>query len=606
MNRAHYILSFLLVLWTSLLLADDIKFTATVNKTQVGTGEVFEVTFSVNGNGNRFAPPSFSGFQIVSGPNVSTSMTSINGNTTMSNAYSYDLVASQVGTYTIGPATMVVNGKTVSSNPIKMTVVKGQPAQRSSRAQSMQGDEDDMAPQASSKVDISKLLFIRAVVNKTHVYQGEPINLSYRIYRRVDILDDQGDKMPDLNGFWAQDVTANQQNNTWKIASLNGQQFYTVDVKQSILFPEHTGNLTIDPLGMTFLARIPAPSQDIMDQFFGGSFEDKKIQVKSQAITIHVDPLPDAGKPEGFGGAVGAFTINASVDKTKLKANEAINYSVKISGRGNIKLLQPLNIVFPTDFEKYDPKVTDTITTTTEGVSGSRIYNYLLIPRHQGTYTIDPIKFSYFNPATRKYVTLTTKPFTIEVSKGANESNVTVSSVDKQDVKLLDKDIRYIKTGSAGLNKEGDTFFGSIWYYLLLLLGPVLAIAAFIYRKWDEKNNSDIVKVKSRQASKLAAKHLAEAQKQLVAKNSKAFYDELFKGLYGYLSNKLNIPYANLDKGTIADALKSRAVSSGLIKQLEDTLDLCDMARFAPVTGIAEQEVFEKAKTIINSIEDEI
>lgn len=606
MNRKYYILSFLLLWCTSLLLADDIKFTASVNKTQVGAGEVFEVTFSVNGNGNRFTPPPFNGFQIVSGPNVSTSMTSINGNMTMSNAYSYDLVAPQVGTYTITPATMVVNGKTVSTNPIKITVVKGQPAQRNSRSQSMQGDEDDTAPQANSNVDISKLLFIKAVVNKTHVYQGEPITLSYRIYRKVDILDDEGDKLPELNGFWGQDVNTQQQQNPWKISSLNGERFYTADVKQSILFPEHAGNLIIDPMEMTFVARVPAPSQDVMDQFFGGSFTDKKVKVKSQPVTIHVDPLPDAGKPEGFGGAVGTFTISASIDKNSIKANEAINYTVKVSGRGNIKLLQPLNAVFPTDFEKYDPKTTDTITTTAEGVSGSRIYNYLLIPRHQGSYTIDPIKFSYFNPATRKYVTLTTKSFNVEVAKGANESNLTVSAVDKQDVKLLDKDIRYIKTGAADLNEKGDAFFGSVWYYLLLLLGPLAAIAAFIYRKWYEQQNSDIVKVKSRQASKVAAKHLANAQKQLTANNSTAFYEDLFKGLYGYLSNKLNIPYANLDKETIAAALKSRSVSDGLTKQLQDTLDLCDMARFAPVTGISKQEVFDKAKNIINSIEDEI
>jgi hypothetical protein len=531
-------------------------------------------------------------------------MTSVNGNMTMSNAYSYDLVASQAGTYTIAPATMVVNGKNVSTNPIKITVIKGQAVPRNSRSQSVQ--DDDLAPQANSNVDVSKLLFIRAVVNKTHVYQGEPVTVSYRLYSRVGIVDNQVDKLPELNGFWGQDVLPQQQNAPWKTEVLNGQRFNTADVKQSILFPEHAGNLTIDPLGMTFVARIPTPSQDIMDQFFGGSFEDKKVKVKSPAVTIHVDPLPDAGKPDGFGGAVGAFTISASVDKTSLKANEPVNYTVKLSGRGNIKLLQPLNTVFPTDFEKYDPKVKDTVTTTIEGVSGSRIYNYLLIPRHQGNYTIDPVKFSYFNPATRKYVTLSTKLFTIEVAKGVNEGNVTVSSVDKQDVKLLDKDIRYIKTGPAHLNKAGEAFAGSAWYYILLLLGPVLAIAAYIYRKWVEQQNSDIIKVKSRQASRVAAKHLANAQKQLTAKNSKAFYEDLFKGLYGYLSNKLNIPYANLDKETIAFALKAHSVSDGVMKQLQDTLDLCDMARFAPVTGISEQEVFEKAKTIINNIEDEI
>jgi hypothetical protein len=605
LNKKYYILSILL-LWAGLLFADDVKFTASVNKTQVATGEVFEVTFSINGNAEHFAPPNFSGFQVVAGPNVSTSMTSVNGNMTMSNSYSYDLVPTRVGTFTIGTASIVANGHTLNTNSIRITVVKGKPVPQNSRSRQMQYDDDDGQGQASS-VDVSKQLFIRAVVDKTHVYQGEQITVNYRVYTRVGIMDNQVDKLPELNGFWSQDITDQKQTAQWKTETVNGLRYNVADVKQVILFPERSGNLTLDPLGMTFIARIPAPSRDFMDQFFGGAFEDKKLKLKSPPVTIHVDPLPEAGKPEGYDGAVGAFSINASVDKTSLKANDAINFNIKVTGKGNIKLLKNLNVVFPADFEKYDPKVTDTITSKVNGIAGSRSYNYLLIPRHQGTYTIEPVKFSYFNPATRRYVTLTTKPFTINVAKGANESNVTALSLaDKQDIKLLDKDIRYIKTGSAHLSKEGDEFLGSGWYYLLLLLGPVLAIGALVYRKWDEKNNSDIVKVKSRKASKIAAKHLASAQQQLINKNQKAFYDDLFKGIYGYLSDKLNIPYANLDKETIAAALKAHKVNESLIRQLEETLDLCDMARYAPVTGIAERDVFEKAKTMINDIENEI
>lgn len=604
MSTKYYLLSILL-LWAGLLFADDIKFTASVNKTQVATGEVFEVTFAINGNADRFAPPNFSGFQVVSGPNVSTSMTSINGNMTMSNSYTYDLAPTREGTFTIGSASILANGRTLNTNPIRITVVKGQPMQQSRARQSMP-DDDDLS-EASPATDVSKLLFIRAVADKTHVYQGEQLTVSYRVYTRVGIMDNQVDKLPELNGFWSQDITDQKQNVQWKTETVKGLRYNVADVKQVVLFPERSGNLTLDPLGMTFIARIPVAPRDFMEQFFGGGAEDKKLKLKSPAITIHVDPLPEAGKPAGYDGAVGSFSINASVDKTSLKANEAINFNIKVTGKGNIKLLKNLNVVFPADFEKYDPKVTDTITSKINGIAGSRVYNYLLIPRHQGSYTIDPVKFSYFNPATGKYVTLTTKPFQITVDKGANESNVTaLSSADKQDVKLLDKDIRYIKTGSAGLSKEGDEFSGSALYYLLLLLGPVLAIGAFAYHKWDEQNNSDMVKVKSRKASKIAAKHLASAQQQLINKNPKAFYDDLFKGIYGYLSDKLNIPYAKLDKETIAAALKTRQVSASLITQLEETLDLCDMARYAPVTGIAERDVFEKAKTMINDIENEI
>jgi len=239
-------------------------------------------------------------------------------------------------------------------------------------------------------------------------------------------------------------------------------------------------------------------------------------------------------------------------------------------------------------------------------VSGTRYYNYLLIPRHQGEYTIDPLKFSYFNPKANRYFTITSKSFHIKVDKGSAESNVTAfSDAGKQDIRMLDKDIRYIKTSDDGPG-SGDSFFGSSWYYLLLLIGPIAVLAAYLYRNWLIKNNSDIVKVKSRQAGKVAAKHLASAQKQLLANNSKSFYEDISKGLYGYSSDKLNIQYANLDRETIISALKARAVSDKLTRRLLDTLDLCEMARYAPVKHISEKQVFEQAKGIINDIENEI
>jgi hypothetical protein len=608
-NIKHYILSVLLLLCTSTLFAQDAKFTVSVSKMRVGTGEDLEVTFSLTGNAEKFIPPGFNGFQVVSGPNESTSMTSINGNTTSSTAVSYVLIAVKEGQYSIGPASVVSNGHVLATRPVTITVVKGrpQPQQRPPGGGGAPGQRTPPGVVEDNSVDLSKMLFVRAVTNKSDVYQGEQINLNYRIYARVE-MQSQVDKLPDLNGFWSQDLIDPklQQKPQWRTEIYKGQRYSVADLKQTILFPEHSGNLTIDPMGLTVIARIPAPARDVMEQFFGGGFRDIKAKIKSAPVIIHVKPLPDAGKPLGFGGAVGTFSLNTTVDKIALKANEALNYNVKITGSGNIKLFTPLTVNFPIDFEKYDPKTTDTINKSLTGVSGTRMYNYLLIPRHGGKYTIEPLKFSYFNPANGKYVTLTSKPFNITVAKGANEANVTaLAGADKQDVKLLDKDIRYIKSDLV-LNDKGDEFFGSLGFYLLILLGPVLFIAALIYRNLNEKANSDIVKVKSRKASKIAAKHLANAKKQLSAKNTKAFYEDTFKGLYGYLSFKLNIPYANLDQETIATTLRNRSVSEPVVKQLLDTLDLCDMARFAPVTGISEQEVFEKAKNTIDDIEDEL
>jgi len=601
MSRKYYILT-LLLFGTNLLFAQDLKFTASVNKTEVGTGEQFQIDFSVNGNADGFTPPNFNGFQVLSGPNESTSMTSINGNTTVSTSLSYILMPIKEGEFTIGSAAAVVNGHRLKTNPVKIKVVKGKPVPQNSQAQS--GPDNSITEGNTS--DLSKSLFMRAVVDKTIVYQGEQIILNYRLYTRVDIEQSQLDNLPDLNGFWNEDIKSLQQQVQWHVETYKGVRYNAADIKQTILFPERAGNLTIDPLGMTFVVKVQAPSRDIMDQFFG-SYKELKVKVKSPPVVIHVRPLPEAGKPDSFTGAVGSFKIDASVDKTELKANDALNYKVKVTGSGNIKLLKTLNTIFPADFEKYDPKITDTITDSETGVSGSRFYNYLLIPRHQGDYTIDPLKFSYFNPASNRYVSLTSKSFHIKVDKGTNESNLTAfSSADKQDIKLLDKDIRYIKTSDNGLSKQGDILFGSPAYYLLLLIGPAVCCGVYSYRNWLIKSNSDIVKVKSRRAGKIAAKHLASAQKQLAANNTKAFYEDVFKGLYGYLSDKLNIPYANLDRETIASVLKNSSVNEQLISRLLDTLDLCEMARYAPVSHISKQEVFEKSKGIINGIENEI
>ncbi|MFI5139504.1 MAG: BatD family protein [Sphingobacteriales bacterium] len=601
MKIKYFILTFLLFC-TSLLFGQDVKFTASVSSNQVGTGEQFQVDFTINGNAEGFTPPNFNGFQVLSGPNQSTSMTSINGNTTVSNGFSYILMPVKEGEFTIGAATIVVNGHRMSTNPIKIKVVKGRPVPQNQQTQS--GSDNSVS--AGNSADLSKSLFIKAVVDKTNVYQGEQITLSYRLFTRVDIEQSQVDNLPDLNGFWNEDIKTMQQQVQWHVEVYKGVKYNAADIKQTILFPEHAGNLTIDPFGMTFVARVPAPSRDIMDQFFG-SFKEVKVKVKSTPVVIHVKPLPEAGKPDSFTGAVGNFKIDASIDKTEIKANDALNYKVKVTGSGNIKLLKTLNTSFPADFEKYDPKISDTVTNSESGASGSRIYNYLLIPRHKGDYTIDPLKFSYFNPATNRYYTLSSQPFHIKVDKGTNESNVTAfSSADKQDIKLLDKDIRYIKTSDSGLSKQGDVFFESFGYFVLLLIGPLLCYGANTYRNWTINNNSDIVKVKSRRAGKIAAKHLANAQKQLVANDTKAFYEDVFKGLYGYLSDKLNISYANLDRETIASALKMRSVNEQLVNRLLETIDLCEMARYAPVTHITTQEVFEKAKGIINDIENEI
>ena len=589
-----------LLLCTSLLFAQG-KFVATVSKTNVGVGEQFEVDFTINAGGTHFTQPDFHDFQVLSGPNISSSITSINGVSTMSISYGYILAAAKEGSFTIDEAAIVLNGHTLTTSSIKIKVKGQAPPPQAQQAQAAAPDDN---PKVDTK-DLSKQIFVRAVTDKTRAYVGEQIKVYYKIYTRVNLLGGQPDKAPDLNGFWNQDVQSKGQN-TWKSEVYKGIRYNVTTVKQSMLFPQHAGDLTIDPLAITFMVELRLPSRNVLDDMYG-NIKQMKYSAKSQPITIHAVALPTAGKPADFTGAVGNYTVYSDVDKKELKANETLNYTVDISGTGNLNLINSPKITTPVDVEKYDPKTNDHILVDSNGVSGSRQFSYLLIPRHQGNFTLNPVEFTFFNPSTQKYVTVPTKPFTIKVDKGDAQANVPAfNSSEQQDIKLLGSDIRYIKTTSADVFKDGEGFYNSALYYILLLLGPVLFIGALFYRRWMTEYNSDIVRVRSREASRMAAKHLAFAQKELTAGNRSAFYDAVAKGLYGYLSDKLNIPVSDLNKENIITQLQARKLDSTIITQLVDTMDLCEMARFAPVTGISEQQVFDKAKNTINEIEDKI
>jgi hypothetical protein len=598
MKIRYYLLSVFL-LWSVLVCGQGIKVTAAASSTQVGTGEQFEVTFSTNGSPESFDPPSFSGFQVVGGPNQSSSFSSVNGATTVNISVGYVLIGVREGEYTIGPASMTINGKPYRSGPVKIRVVKG----RAAPQQQSSGGGAERAGSGRS-ADISKRLFLRAVASKTNVYQGEQITVSYKLYANANIVDNVADKLPDFNGFWSQEIKTNNQNVEWTVEEYNGSKYHVAVLKEVILFPERFGRLTLDPLAMTFVVRETVPSNDPIEQFFGGgSHEDVKYKIKSAPVTINVKQLPEAGKPAGFQGAVGNFSVGATLDKSSIRANEALNYSVKVTGSGNLKLLKAPELELAADIEKYDPKINDNITERVNGVSGTREFSYLLIPRHEGSYTINPLKFSFFNPVTQKYVTLSSGSFPVKVAKGAPGSGVVAYSAGQQDIRALGTDIRYIKEEGA-LSRAGEGFYGSGWYYALLGLGPVLFAAAFVYRNRYRELNRDVVAVKGRNANRVAAKHLASAGKQLTAGNKNAFYEDVYRGLYGYLSDKLNISAAELNRENIGEKLRARGVEDVLVKQLTDTLNLCEMARYAPVSGVSEQEIFDKAKNIIGNIED--
>lgn len=588
---------FLCLLWAHAVRAQDLTVTASVSETTVSTGVPFEVRFTVNGQAERFDPPSFEGFRVASGPNQSTSMRSINGKTTVSTSLGYRLVAQKEGQYTIAPAEVVANGKTYRSKALTITVEKG------SGNNSGAGGDSGRAS-ARTAADASKQVFIRAVPDKRTVYQGEQLTVSYKLYTNVQLVGNMPGKMPSLNGFWSRALEQNNQRTEWTDEVVDGVRYQVTELQQYVLFPERSGQLQIDPMEMTFVVREPVATNDPFERFFGGSYREVEQEVKSPVVPITVRALPTEGKPEDFGGAVGNFSFTTAVDRTELKANEAVNYTLKISGSGNLRLINAPQVHIPETIEQYDPKVNDQLSETASGVSGSREFAYLMIPRHEGSYTLPPVSFSYFDPTAARYVTLQGDPYTLHVAKGdGSQPTVGFAPGAQRDVKLLDNDIRYIKTDTPRFSKEGSGFWGSVWFFILLLAGPAFLAAAWVYRNRQREQNRDAGAVRNRQANKMANKHLAIARKQLDAGNKPLFYEAVYKGLYGYMADKLNISAASLNKDYMAEQLRGRGVSDALIARMEETFELCEMARFAPLTGVSETDVYKKAKQFINDME---
>lgn len=594
-----YLLVVLSLVFSSFISAQDLKFVAQTSHTEVLTGDRFQIQFSANANITNFKAPDLSDFRVLSGPNQSTSMSWVNGNMTHSISYSYVLMAVKEGTFTIKPAIAALNGEAYKTNSLTITVGKGVNVQQQQQQQNKTDETINV-----SKADVSKDLFIKSSVSKSKVYQGEYLVATYQLFTKVNIVANELVKNADLNGFWSQEIDLGQAQ--WSQEVIGGYRWNVATIRKIVLFPQRSGTLTIDPLEMKFVIqrRATGGGNSVFDQFFG-RVENVEYNLKSEPIKIMVLPHPD-NKPQSFNGAVGQFDFTSNISTTKVKANEAVNLKYRVTGKGNLPLVDKLTIDFPKDFETYDPKVVDNYKTSANGVSGYKEFDYLIIPRHAGTFTIDPIEFSYFDPTTKKFKTITTPAFTLEVEKGeGGDANVTYTGANKEDVQLLGEDIRYIYVGNILVSHTETSFYNSWLFYLALVLMPIIFALVLIFRNKIREAQSDIVGMRSKKASKMANKHLASAKKSLAAHQQKQFYEDISKALFGYTSDKLKIPLSELNKENIAQKLSEVNVTASTIDNLIATLELCEMARFAPVT-VSEQEIYSKTETIINQLEKEV
>ncbi|MDI6802934.1 MAG: BatD family protein [Bacteroidota bacterium] len=587
----------------SFAVAQDGSFAASVDRNRVVMGERIEITFSLNGSGKNFQPPDFKDFLVLSGPNQSTSMQIINGAISQSISYSYILQPRSEGKFTIGTASIEFGGKKLQSNSITIEIAKGvqQPKQQPSQSQ-----ED-----ASISKQIGDNLFIRVSVDKSSIYQGEQITATYKLYTRVNITNYGVSKVPSFTGFWNQEIDL-PKNPQFGNEVLNGIQYRVATLKRTALFAQQNGTLEIDPMEADFVVQVQTKRRggDVFDQFFNdpffGNVRNVEYKAKSNNIKIHVRPLPPNSPPR-FSGAVGKFSSEFWLDKNETKSNEPVTLKVKISGRGNLKLIQPLKINFPNDLEVYEPKISDNISQGTNIISGSRTFEYLLIPRRQGNQKISSFSFAYFDPDKKEYVSITSPDFNINVTKGTEIVSAPVAGLSKEEIKLLGQDIRFIKSGTTSFKKQGESFFGSLGFFILLLSPMFLFVGFISYIRHYEKISGDVVRLKSRKATKIAKRRLVHAEKFLSQKKREEFYSAISQALWGYVGDKLGIPLSDLSQDSIKTTLTSRKVNDASIEKLINTINHCEFARFAPSSGSHEMEmIYKNTIELITSIEEEL
>ena len=598
-------------------LAQDVEFKASA-PAQVIVGKPFQLTYSVNQRAKDLRAPEFTDFDYIAGPYTSQSSSTsfVNGKRTSSFTltYTYTLMASKEGTFTIPPATIKVDGEQYTSNGVRISVLPpDQPANASAASQptsnSGSGQTAKGGQTSNSTSDLSSNIFMRTLVSKTKVHEQEAILLSYKLYfAGVDVAQlTNNTRLPEFKGFLKQELEIGEIQT--ELEHYNGRNYQTAVLYRTLLFPQRSGDITIDPAQFEALLRVQNRAQvrSIFDDFFN-SYTTATKALTSPGVTIHVSALP-AGKPTGFSGGVGQFNISSAISSTDLQANEAVTLTLTIQGAGNMKLLKTPAVDWPEGFEVYDPKVTNNFRNSTSGVSGTKTIEYLAIPRAGGTYAIPPIQFSYYDTQADDYKTLTTPEYTLHIARSANEeTNATVVNnfVQKEDIQQLGSDIRYIYANELPEFKirKSTVTFGTLAFWLCYLVPALLAALLFIIFRKKIKENADITRVRYKKANKVAQRRLKTAEQLLKADNKTAFFEEIERAAWTYLSDRLSIPTAQLNKENIAQILAAKGVAEALIKDVLHVLSTAEFARYAPTSDHAMQDIYNDTTKIINQLEN--
>lgn len=582
------------------MLGQEAAFTASVEPDRVGAGEQFQLHLTFTGTSTTLPsglkPPDFGKFVVISGPNTSQSIQFINMRASVSLTYTYVLYAREPGTYTIGPASVEYKGAAVKTAPVKVVVEKGKPAPKPA------------AENAGAQQAVGDNIVLVATSDRKRVRLGEQVTVTWKIYYRVATSLSRISKIPTFEGFWGEDFELPKQAEP-PVETLNGKQYRAAVLKKTALFPSQTGRLTIGPMELVAAVQLQSHnrSRDPFDQFFNDPFfqnyKTVELAFASEPVTISVDPLP-SGAPEGFGNAVGRYTFNASIDKRDVKAGDAVTLRMAVEGTGNLKLITMPRPVVPGDIEAFEPKVSEVISREGGAVSGKKTAEFVLVPRNEGRRVIEPMTFSYFDPARNEYVSTVSPRFELTVRPG-RELAMSAEGFSKEDVRLLGQDIRFVKLETGDLAPEGETGRFGAGAWAALLLPPLAFVGAYVTRRRLERIYGDLPTLRFERAGREASKRLQEARKLLAQGNTEQYHAEILRALTGYFEHKLRMPKASVTTEEILSRLSERGVTDDALTGVRTCMEKAEFARYAPGadTRHARQDLLDAVARAIENIE---
>jgi hypothetical protein len=590
-------------------MADEVKLEA-LAPGAVNAGEVFRIEFVINAMPSEFNLPTIEGFEVLAGPSQSSSssVSIINGDVSKVTTITYTYVVQgfTAGIYTIPSATAKIKGQTYTSNPVSIEVVAGggsDSTQQSAGTAIGQGQQTATGELTISSED----LFGRVVVSKSSAFKGEPIHVAFKIYSRgLAVRQFMDGKIASFNGFWSQDLgtPVQQQRETY-----NNKVYDTWTIWEYLLYPQQSGTLTIDPFELTVALQYRVGgSRNLFDEFFGNNIQEIHKKVASPSVKIQAKEWP-SGAPASFNGAVGQFTMDATPPVGTINANSSGTYTVKISGTGNFPMIRAPKLELPTSFEEYNVTTSESTQNSASGTTGYRQFAYPFIPRMDGSYTIPEFKFSYFDPRQSRYITLTSREVPLEVtadSTSVASGGQIVSGLSKEDLKILGRDIRYIKMDSPRLKPKAKLLMWSpLWFSSVAILIVLFFVGLIVLRRYVRNMQNDKF-VRGKRANKVALRRFRLAETSMKQGDKQGFYDEMLKALWGYMSDKLDIPMSLLTKERIHEELFERNVQDGQAEEYVKIISACEEAQYAPTSSSQMNELYREGVNLVSELESAI